>query len=246
MDSDPLEVVTGAGIGISSASAGVALSKMKATAVPARSRATAQRKVRGTSRTVPEVCAPSKSCAETAVVTRRNNPSPYDSSETAASRPLRIDEVEALILDGGRLFLKDRDLVHHLLERVAATIRDHRRQVMELHDDVDRIRAQRAETDHPLTRAAAALAALPPQDQKKLLDSNYIAALEALEAERERAQRMQLLAGNDINRVKSMLAALALEPGVGPETREKIHELVSKITAVRNAPNDAKTDSTPH
>ena len=176
-------------------------------------------------------------------MTRRIEPSPYDDSESAASRPLRIDEVEALILDGGRLFVRDRDLVLHLLERVASTIRDHRRQIMDLHDDVDRIRAQRAETDHPLTRDAAALAVLDPEDQKKLLDSNYTAAVESLDAERSRAERMKLLAGNDINRVKSLLGTLALDPTLAPEARQRIQDVLDSITAIRNAPNDVHQEN---
>lgn len=171
-------------------------------------------------------------------MSRRNDPSPYDDSDSAASRPFRIDEVESLILDGGRIFARDRELVVHLLERVAATIKDHRRQITELHDDVDRIRAQRAETEHPVSRAAAALAALTPEEQRKLLDSNYLAALDNLEEERVRAERLQILAGNDINRVKMMLGTLATDTTLEASAREKVQDLLDKITAIRNAPND--------
>lgn len=152
----------------------------------------------------------------------------------SSNRPLRLDEVEALILDGGRLFSKDRDRVVHLLERMAATIKDHGRRMSELHDDVDRIRAERAENDHPLARASAALAELDLEQQATLLDANYIAALELVQQDQAQAERMRLLAVNDINRVRMLLAGLAEDPALTDDIRSKLQLLLAQLPAVRN------------
>lgn len=152
----------------------------------------------------------------------------------SANRPLRLDEVEALILDGGRLFFKDRGRVVHLLERMAATIKDHGRRMSELHDDVDRIRAERAEGEHPLAKASAALAELDLEQQAVLLDANYIAALEQVQEDRAQAERMRLLAVNDLNRVRMLLAGLISDPAVTSNTREKIEALLAQLPPVRN------------
>jgi len=152
----------------------------------------------------------------------------------SANRPLRLDEVEALILDGGRLFFKDRERVVHLLERMAATIKDHGRRMSELHDDVDRIRAERAEGEHPLARASAALAELDLEQQAVLLDANYIAALEQVQDDRAQAERMRLLAVNDLNRVRMLLAGLISDTALTSETQEKIKTLLAQLPPVRN------------
>ena len=164
----------------------------------------------------------------------RDNHNFYDDSGLSANRPLRLDEVEAMVLDGGRMFLKDRERIVHLLERMAATIKDHGRRMSELHDDVDRIRAERSEKEHPITRASAALAELDLEQQAKLLDSNYIAAMERVQEDQGRAERMLLLAVNDVNRVRLLLAGLKDDDSITPNAREKIDSLLAHLPPVRN------------
>ena len=164
----------------------------------------------------------------------RDNNNLYDHSGMAANRPLRLDEVEAMVLDGGRMFFKDRERVVHLLERMAATIKDHARKISDLHDDVEHIRADRSENEHPITRATTALAELDLEQQAKLLDSNYISAMERVREEQMHAERMLLLAINDINRVRLLLAGLADDAALSGDTREKIDSLLTKLPPVRN------------
>ena len=164
----------------------------------------------------------------------RDNHNLYDDSGLSANRPLRLDEVEAMVLDGGRIFLKDRERIVHLLERMAATIKDHGRRMSELHDDVDRIRAERSEKEHPITRASAALAELDLEQQAKLLDTNYIAAMERVQEDQGRAERMLLLAVNDVNRVRLLLAGLKDDDSITPDAREKIDSLLAHLPPVRN------------
>ena len=164
----------------------------------------------------------------------RDNHNLYDDSGLSANRPLRLDEVEAMVLDGGRIFLKDRERIVHLLERMAATIKDHGRRMSELHDDVDRIRAERSEKEHPITRASAALAELDLEQQAKLLDTNYIAAMERVQEDQGRAERMLLLAVNDVNRVRLLLAGLKDDDSITPDAREKIDSLLAQLPPVRN------------
>ena len=164
----------------------------------------------------------------------RENHKPYDFSGVSVNRPLRLDEVEAMVLDGGRMFFKDRERVVHLLERMAATIKDHGRRMSELHDDVDRIRAERSENEHPITRASAALAELDLEQQAKLLDNNYIAAMERVQEDQGRADRMLLLAVNDVNRVRLLLASLKDDVSLSTDAREKIDTLLTHLPPVRN------------
>jgi len=164
----------------------------------------------------------------------RDNQNPYDDSGVSANRPLRLDEVEAMVLDGGRMFFKDRERVVHLLERMAATIKEHGRRMSELHDDVERIRAERSENEHPITRASAALAELDLEQQAKLLDSNYIAAMERVQEDQGRAERMLLLAVNDVNRVRLLLAGLKDDVSLSTDAQEKIESLLAHLPPVRN------------
>lgn len=165
---------------------------------------------------------------------RRGQRPSYDDSEQAASRPLRLDEVEALLLDGGRVFSGDRDRVVHLLQRVAATLRDHHRRYTELNDAIDRIRAEQADRSHPLTRAAEAIAALSPEEQKQLLDLNYLAALDRLEEERASAERTRLLAVNDVNRVKVVVGMMLADPSTTPEVKTRLEELLAQLNSLRS------------
>lgn len=167
---------------------------------------------------------------------QRNNTnieSPYDDSEMAASRPLGLDEIEALMLDGGRLFERNKDRVRHLLERMSATIKDHQRRMSDLHDDVDRIRSERAGKEHPMARASAALSELDPEQQRKLLDINYISAVEELDRFRIEVENMRLLAINDINRVRLLLASLLNDKSLDNNSNEKIRALLDTINLIR-------------
>jgi len=168
------------------------------------------------------------------VYVSRENHNPFDFSGVSVNRPLRLDEVEAMVLDGGRMFFKDRERVVHLLERMAATIKDHGRRMSELHDDVDRIRAERSENEHPITRASAALAELDLEQQAKLLDNNYIAAMERVQEDQARADRMLLLAVNDVNRVRLLLAGLKDDVSLSTDAQEKIDTLLAHLPPVRN------------
>lgn len=165
---------------------------------------------------------------------RRSGRPPYDDSEGAASRPLRLDEVEALILDGGRLFDRDRGRIVHLLHRVAATIRDHHRRYTELHDDVDRIRSRQEDRGHPMTRATEAIAALSPDEQRQLLDINYLAAVDRLEQERASAEQARVLAVNDINRVKLLVASLVADTNLDTEVRARLEMLLTQLNSLRS------------
>ena len=162
------------------------------------------------------------------------SPEGYDDSSIAASKPLTLEEVEGLLLDGGRLFAKNRERVLHLLERFKATIRDNQRKMSDLHDDVDRIRGVRAETEHPMAKAAAALAELDLQQQAMLLDANYIAAMEDLETQRKEVDNIRLLAINDINRTRSLIATLAADGDLDPNTSTKLQELLRQINSMRS------------
>lgn len=165
---------------------------------------------------------------------RKNNRPPYDDAEAAASRPLRLDEVEAFILDGGRLFERDKGRVVHLLHRVAATIRDHHRRYTELHDDVDRIRSRQEDRSHPMVRATEAIAALSPEEQRQLLDINYLAAVDRLEQEQATTERARLLAVNDINRVKVLVASLLSDPALPVDARGRLESLLGQINSLRS------------
>jgi hypothetical protein len=168
---------------------------------------------------------------------RRNDRPPYDDSEVAASRPLRLDEVEALLLDGGRIFERDRGRVVHLLQRIGVTIRDHHRRQTELNDDMDRLRAVQQDLAHPLNRATEALAALSPEEQRQLLDVNYLAALERLEQDRAAADQARLLAVNDINRVRLLVGTLTADATMPAEVRARLEAMLSQLNAMRSGSN---------
>ncbi len=137
------------------------------------------------------------------------------------------------MLDGGRLFDRDRGRVVHLLQRVASTIRDHHRRYTELHDDISRMRSRQEDETDPMNRANAAIAALNPDQQRQLLDINYLAALDRLEVERQATERARLLAANDLNRVKLLVSTLASDSSIDPTVRTRLEELAGQLAALR-------------
>ena len=105
----------------------------------------------------------------------------------------------------------------------------------ELHDDVDRIRAQRAENDHPMARAASALADLDHEQQAQILDANYISAVERLQLEQNAAEKLRLLAVNDVNRVRLLVATFASDGSLSSEMKEKLESLLAQLPPLRNS-----------
>lgn len=157
----------------------------------------------------------------------------YDTSAAQRDTALRADEVEALILNGGAVLLKDQAALLHFLHRVAATLRDQRERVSRLQEDVGRIRTERSDARRPMSRAMEALNELTPDEQRQLLDQRFVAEIEKLRAAQQRAELEQAGARNEVNRARLILAELLNDSNVDPGTRQRVANAESRLSRGR-------------
>ena len=153
----------------------------------------------------------------------------YNTDASMRNTPLRLDEVETLTLTGGKVF-KDANIALHFLSRVTATIKEHRRKMVDFQLDIDRMKTKRSEENHPLTKAINALEALTPEQKKQLLDSGYIAAVEQLKEKEDLAERTRLASLSETNRMRMSFSKLLQDPEVSQEMRVKIKTIIDNFT----------------
>lgn len=153
----------------------------------------------------------------------------YRADPNTAELPLRLDEVEALLLNGGKVLSRNEAATQHLLRRVAATLRDHRSRMDALQRDVARIRAEREVRDHPVARALEALAALSEDERRQLLDASYLAEVDKLAKSQEEANLARTAAINESNRVRFTLAGLLSDETIPAAARQKIADVVTGL-----------------
>lgn len=149
----------------------------------------------------------------------------YNSDPSTKNAPLRLDEVEAYLLSGAKLF-KDPSTITHFLNRVAATLKEHRRRIIDLQQDVDRLKIRKQEESHPVARALEALEALSEEDKRKLLDINYLDALDQLKEKEEVAERTRVATISETNRMRMSFSKLIQDPTIPTEIRNKIKSIL--------------------
>lgn len=157
----------------------------------------------------------------------------YNADPALKDRPLRVDEVEALIMGGGKQFSRSDENVMHLLHRMAATLRDQRSRMTAMSQDVERIKVEKETRSHPMAKAVEALSALTDDQRRQLLDSSYMAEMDKLKRAQEELDLARTAALNEINRVRFALATLVEDEEIPPPVRQKILTTVNKIPAVR-------------
>ena len=155
----------------------------------------------------------------------------YDATPATRHVPLRLEEIEALQLGGGRLIAKDEASVVHLLSRIAATMKEGRKRQAELQSELDRSRMKNSDAEHPMTRALKAISELDDEGRRKLLDIHYLAAVEDAQSAAAEAEKAQISAINETNRVRFALAELLADPLIPGEIRARIELAISKFAS---------------
>jgi hypothetical protein len=175
--------------------------------------------------TVTRVEDKSRTRAETGFMARSFD---YDDRPEAQHVPLRMDEVEALILNGGQVLREPRRVLH-FLNRVVTTLRDQGARVSQLQQDVETIRRERSQSAHPMARAVQAIAELTEEQKQQLLDHGYLLELEKLKKAQEDAELVRLGAENEINRVRMALAGLLEDPSIPSEAKQYVRMTLGRI-----------------
>jgi hypothetical protein len=85
-----------------------------------------------------------------------------------------------------------------------------------------------------MTRATEAIAALSPEEQRQLLDINYLAAVDRLDQERAAAEQARVLAVNDVNRVRLVVASLLEDKALPVESRGRLESLLVQLNSLRS------------
>lgn len=163
------------------------------------------------------------------VSTPGGRPFNYDDRPEAQHNPLRLEEIEALILNGGRALTKEPGRIVHFLHRVANTLKEQGRRTSRLQRDVEEIRQQRASEAHPVARAMQAISELDEQQKKLVLDEGYLLELAKLEKAREDAELISAGAQNETNRVRHALGLLLDDPEVPSEVKQYVRMALTRV-----------------
>lgn len=153
----------------------------------------------------------------------------YDDRPEAMHQPLHLAEVEALILNGGKLFERQPGRLVHLLHRVATTMKDHGARMSRLQADVEHIRGERAASGHPMARAVQAISELDEDQKRQLLDQGYLLELAKLQKARQDAEMASAGAQNETNRVRLALGALLEDPEAPSEVKQYVRNVLQRI-----------------
>jgi 16S rRNA G527 N7-methylase RsmG len=143
----------------------------------------------------------------------------YDDRPESQHTPLRLEEIEALILNGGRVLTKEPGRVVHFLHRVANTLKEQGRRTSRLQRDVEEIRQQRASAAHPVARAIQSISELT----EDLLE------LAKLEKARDESEMMKAAAENETNRIRMAVAAVLEDANVPAETKAYLRSILERI-----------------
>jgi hypothetical protein len=153
----------------------------------------------------------------------------YDDRAEAQHTPLRLEEIEALILNGGRALTKEPARIVHFLHRVANTLKEQGRRTSRLQRDVEEIRQQRASEAHPVARAMQAISELDEQQKKLVLDEGYLLELAKLEKARGDAELVKAAAENETNRIRMAIGAVLEDTNVPAETKAYLRSVLERI-----------------
>lgn len=158
-----------------------------------------------------------------------NQPFNYDDRPEAVHVPVRLEEIEAIILNGGRVLTKEPGRLVHFLNRVANTLKEQGRRVGKLQRDVEEIREQRSSAAHPVARAMQAISELDEQQKKLVLDEGYLLELAKLEKARGDAELVRAAAENESNRIRMALGAVLEDKDVPAETKAYLRSVLERI-----------------
>jgi len=155
----------------------------------------------------------------------------YDSTPATRHVPLRLDEVEALQLNGARMIAKDEASIVHLLSRISATMKEGRKRQADLQSEMDRTAMRQADAEHPMTRALKAINELDDDGRRQLLDIHYLAAVEEAQAFASEAEKAQISAINEVNRTRLAIAELLADPTIPVEIKIRIERTLTRISS---------------
>jgi hypothetical protein len=150
----------------------------------------------------------------------------YNADPATRETPLRLDEVEAFTIAGS---VRSPEQIAHFMSRVAATIKEQRRRMAELQRDVEVMALERAGREHPMARAIAAMEELTDDERRQLLDQRYLAAMEALQAERDLLERARLAMVSESTRARFAVALLLDDPETSPALKAKLEQVLKQL-----------------
>jgi len=153
--------------------------------------------------------------------------SSYNSDPGLVNIPLRVDEVESLALSAGDLQSEE---VRHLLTRALISLKEQRRRINELQNDVEKIATQNALVGHPMQISIDFLNRLTPDEMIGVLDARYLKSLNELDKEKENYEQQKLLLYSEINRVKFILSTILENPNYPVELKENLKNIIDSYT----------------
>lgn len=164
--------------------------------------------------------------ADTARVPRQFS---YDDRPEAVHIPLGEAELEALILNGGKILHDDRKRIVHFLQRVSHTLRDQGHRVLQMQHTIEMLRSTKNSGGDPVRDALSALSKLDPSQEQEVLDRAYLGEIEKLRAAQEQAELVVLGADNHANRIRLALGAMLDDDTVPVDVKQRIRQALHDI-----------------
>jgi hypothetical protein len=155
---------------------------------------------------------------------------PYDLDPTLTDVPIHASELEQIVTENAKEVLKDQRKFSHLMGRVIATLRSRHDTIQQLTRDINQMRSQ---SEH-VGRAPT----LNPVDMMRFLSDEQRAQMcgkmmqeqqAAMQREVQKAQNVQRLSNQVLNRTKYALLALAEDSTLPMAARQRVQEVLASI-----------------
>lgn len=164
--------------------------------------------------------------------TGRMGRSSYDDSTMWADTALNIEDVNAILDEGGRSFSKNHKAVLHFVRRVAITIRAYQESIRSLDAEIQDLRTTSSRMGKPPTLSAVDMFQyLSPEQQLEAAGPALQSQYDRLERAERAAEAAQLGAQSERNRLRFELGRIADDDEIGLAARQRIQALLEQMGA---------------
>lgn len=160
----------------------------------------------------------------------------YDASPALADVPIHLEDVEMLLAAQGKPIGKDPAKVNHLLQRVAAALRLHRREITQLKRDVEQLTIAQSQRRNPMGAAVEALRNLSPEERDQIMDAHWKERFAAVEEAQKATERAQVAARSEANRNRFTLAQVIADERLPEDLRAKLTQALGVAGAEASKP----------
>lgn len=164
----------------------------------------------------------------------------YDDSDKAAERELTKEEIE-FVKENKRHFLKDPTKIMHFVGRALVTVRVFERRVSDSRESLEALRAQQSNSNHPVENALQMLRNLSEEEKEQIFNYHVKERVATAEKALKDANRAQIGAKSEANRVRFSLGKLVNDPSLPDNVRKTLEDVLKNITPTNVSVENVET-----